>query len=277
MPEFYTKVCVEISGSLEHLRMLADIHNACVDALKSPGTQPADLVKSVFPEWTGEEDYINPGAVTVRLVEDAEPYILVEDADGHADIGYIARILQGWLEMCGGNGVIAFEYSHDASKSVPDAYGGGVVAVSRDAIQMVDTRELLDLMKEGRYLTLDQGRAVMAKEHLGMVGPGIVWTQDWNGWSAYIDLPETCVPLHHTGSREIFSDDDQAAAASAYEAWLKKTTTEYWDCECEHGYIHPRSKTKCDVCQAEQEHQPDSIIGEVLKANLSLKIVDILE
>ena len=277
MPEFYTKICFEISGKLEDLQKLVDIHEACADAHRNPGLQPGDLVRSAFPEWTGEEDYINPVSITVKLIDDTKPYVTVDDCEGYADIDYIARLLQGWLRMCDGNGVIAFEYSHDASRSVSNAYGGGAVAVSRDAIQMVDTSELLDLMREGRYLTLDQGGTVEVKEHLGMVGPGIVWTQDWNGWSAYIDHPGTSVPLHQTGSREIFGDDDQAAAAKTYEDWLQKTTMEYWDCECEHNYMHPKTETKCGICLAEQEHQPDSRIGEVLKAGLQLKVVDILE
>jgi len=275
--EFYTKICFEVSGKLEDLQMLVKIHEACADAHRHLASDPGNLVRSVFPEWTGEDDYINPESVTVKIVEDAEPYAVIDDCDGYADMDYIAGVLQGWLKMIDSNQVIAFEYSHDANKSVPTAYGGGAVTVSRDAIQMVDTSELLNLTKEGRYLTLDQAGTVTAKEHLGMVGPGIVWTRDRNGWSAYIDHSETCVPLHQTGSREIFGDDDQAAAAKAYEDWLKKTTIEYWDCECERNYIHPKTEAKCRICKAEQGRQPDSRIGEVLKANLQLKVVDILE
>ena len=275
--DFYTKLCFEVSGNLDDPQKLVDLHKACVDAHQDLATKPNELVCTVFPEWRGEDDYINPASITVKIVEDATPYVLVEDSDGNADMDYIARLLQGWLKMIEGGGVIAFEYSHDASRSVPGGYGGGAVVISRDAIQMVDTSELLNLMKEGRYLSLDQGDMVTTKEHLGMVGPGIVWMQDWNGWSAYIDHPDSCVPLYQTGSREIYSDDDQANAAKAYEDWLAKTTLEYWDCECEQGYIHPKTESKCAACEALQEHQPDSIIREVLKAGLELKTVDILE
>jgi len=38
---------------------------------------------------------------------------------------------------------------------------------------------------------------------------------------------------------------------------------DYWDCECEHNYIHPASTTKCGICKAEAEDQPDSIQSEV--------------
>jgi len=275
--DFYTKTCFEVSGKLEDLQKLAMTHEACADAHRNLAADPGDLVRSLFPEWKGEEDYINPVSITVKIVEEAAPFVLIENSDGNADMDYIARLLQGWLKMIDGNGVIAFEYSHDASRSVPGGYGGGAVAVSRDGIQMVDTSELLNWMKEGRYLSLDQGDVVTTKEHLGMVGPGILWSLDWNGWSAHLDHPDSCVPLYQTGSREMFGDDDQANAAKAYEDWLAKTTLEYWDCECEQGYIHPKTESRCAACEATQEHQPDSIIREVLKAGPELQSVDILE
>lgn len=275
--EFYTKTCFEVSGKPEDLQMLVKIHEACADAHRSMAIDPGDLVRSVFPEWKGEDDYIHPVSITVTVHEETAPFALIEDSDGNADMDYIARLLQGWLKMIDNGSVIAFEYAHDASRSVPGSYGGGAVAISRDGIQMVDSSELLNWMKEGRYLSLDQGDVVTTKEHLGMVGPGILWSLDWNGWSAYLDHPDSCVPLYQTGSREIFGDDDQANAAKAYEDWLARTTPEYWDCECGQGYIHPKSELKCAACEALQEHQPDSIIREVLKAGLELRTVDIME
>jgi hypothetical protein len=142
---------------------------------------------------------------------------------------------------------------------------------------MVDTSELLNLMKEGRHLSLDQGDVPVIKEHLGMVGPGIVWSLDWNGWAAYVDHPDVCMPLYQTGAREIFSDGDQANAAKAYEDWLAKTTPEYWDCECEQGYIRPKTESKCAACGTLQEDQPDSIIREVLRAGLKLENINTLQ
>jgi hypothetical protein len=269
--DFYTKVCLEIKGKPETLQKLEDLHKSCTNAQRIATTEPGGLVRAAFPGWHGEDDSINPESVTVKIVEDVQPYMIIEDNDGYANIDYVARLLQGWLMMTDSSSVITFEYSHDASRSVPGCYGGGAVAVSRDAIQMVDTSELLDLMKEGRYLSLDQGDVVEAKEHLGMVGPGIIWSLDWNGWSAYIDHPDACMPLYQTGAREIFSDDEQANAAKAYEDWLAKTTLEYWDCECEQGYIHPKTETKCAACGALQEDQPDSIIRDVLRAGLKFK------
>ena len=40
--------------------------------------------------------------------------------------------------------------------------------------------------------------------------------------------------------------------------------TDYWDCECEHLYIHPKTIDKCKICVAESTSQPDSRFQEVL-------------
>lgn len=37
----------------------------------------------------------------------------------------------------------------------------------------------------------------------------------------------------------------------------------YWDCECEHDYIHPKSEKFCPKCGAVQDRAPDSITSEV--------------
>lgn len=40
--------------------------------------------------------------------------------------------------------------------------------------------------------------------------------------------------------------------------------TDYWDCECEHEYIHFKTIDKCRLCDAESTSQPDSRFQEVL-------------
>lgn len=38
---------------------------------------------------------------------------------------------------------------------------------------------------------------------------------------------------------------------------------DYWDCDCEHNYIHPLGQKKCVVCNFTQEDGPSSIEREV--------------
>jgi len=133
--EFYTKVCLEVRGKPDILQKLKELHGACVDAHQDATTKLSELVHAVFPEWHGEDDSINPESVTIKIVEDVQPYVIIEDSDGYANVDYVARLLQGWLKVTEDSGVIAFEYAHDASRSVPGCYGGGAVVVSRDAMR----------------------------------------------------------------------------------------------------------------------------------------------
>lgn len=40
-------------------------------------------------------------------------------------------------------------------------------------------------------------------------------------------------------------------------------TTQFWDCECESDYIHPKNQLKCRKCDVLAEDQPDSHINEI--------------
>ncbi len=42
-----------------------------------------------------------------------------------------------------------------------------------------------------------------------------------------------------------------------------KTTLQYWDCDCEHDYIHPANIAVCSVCKYEREDGPDARVTEV--------------
>ena len=48
-------------------------------------------------------------------------------------------------------------------------------------------------------------------------------------------------------------------------------TDEYWDCECEAGYIQPAFLAHCEKCGAEQEYMPSSHLNEVLAMKLPVK------
>ena len=41
-------------------------------------------------------------------------------------------------------------------------------------------------------------------------------------------------------------------------------TSLFWDCECEHAYVHPQSIEACPRCRAIRDEQPDSHANEVL-------------
>jgi len=41
-------------------------------------------------------------------------------------------------------------------------------------------------------------------------------------------------------------------------------TPEWWDCECDKDYIHPKKQHRCPKCKAHADDQPDSRLSEVL-------------
>lgn len=42
-----------------------------------------------------------------------------------------------------------------------------------------------------------------------------------------------------------------------------ETTPDFWDCECEHHFIHHYTENECPYCGSIREAQPDSRIDEV--------------
>lgn len=42
-----------------------------------------------------------------------------------------------------------------------------------------------------------------------------------------------------------------------------QTNENYWDCECEHNYIHSKREKECLICGAIENEQPDSRQNEI--------------
>jgi hypothetical protein len=50
------------------------------------------------------------------------------------------------------------------------------------------------------------------------------------------------------------------------------TNPDYWDCECDAYYIHPKAQTACALCETRADEQPDSLAGEVEWAKHALDV-----
>lgn len=46
---------------------------------------------------------------------------------------------------------------------------------------------------------------------------------------------------------------------------MTTTNPNYWDCECEENYIHPKGEQRCAVCGEWQVDMPDSHATEIPK------------
>jgi ABC-type microcin C transport system duplicated ATPase subunit YejF len=74
--------------------------------------------------------------------------------------------------------------------------------------------------------------------------------------------------LGELGTREAGCLRGQYTLELDYSTNKIKLTSEYWDCECEESYIHPRIQKVCVFCGVYASDQPDSRVDEVLKAGL---------
>jgi hypothetical protein len=54
----------------------------------------------------------------------------------------------------------------------------------------------------------------------------------------------------------------------------EQTTSQYWDCDCEKDYIHPKYHAVCAQCglALNIDNPPDSLVGEVLEAGFNIVI-----
>jgi hypothetical protein len=93
------------------------------------------------------------------------------------------------------------------------------------------------------------------------------------------ELPEAFVTLLRKKITDAFKADYDDEIKHAFAEWPvgelanlfgNMTTNRFWDCNCEKDYIHPAEETtlQCFVCGALRVNQPDSMMREVIRAEL---------
>ena len=48
------------------------------------------------------------------------------------------------------------------------------------------------------------------------------------------------------------------------QATLDFTTDAFWTCECRINYLHPKTRTKCPICNYEHHESPDTCVFDVI-------------
>jgi len=90
------------------------------------------------------------------------------------------------------------------------------------------------------------------------------WDAEWIG-ELSDDIADICERFFGKTEAEVYPyiEDDP------YEGTDYFTTPDYWDCDCEHDYIHPKTETICKVCganyNAATHDYSDSMTSEVIK------------
>jgi hypothetical protein len=87
--------------------------------------------------WHGE-----PG-ITIICEEPEIEGVWISSADGLGNTEYAATLAQSYLQHIASNAVIAFTWSLTCSPPRPDGFGGGAAMVTRDRVELFDTRTLI--------------------------------------------------------------------------------------------------------------------------------------
>jgi hypothetical protein len=87
--------------------------------------------------WLGE-----PG-ITISCHEQEVGGVWIASADGLGNAEYAAVLTQSYLRHIASDVVIAFAWSFTCSPPRPDGFGGGAAMVTRDRVDLFDTRTLI--------------------------------------------------------------------------------------------------------------------------------------
>lgn len=128
--DYYTDFCFEIEGNADELKAMFLLYDLL---LENPN---ADALVDDIREIAREEQCY-PGIMievrgdTATLMADSPNFTVIE------------KIIQAWMRRYDRDGWISFEYSMSASRPTKDAYGGGVVWISKDRIVEASSSDLI--------------------------------------------------------------------------------------------------------------------------------------
>lgn len=95
------------------------------------GLDIADVVRKLM-QTTGENGY----GVEAKFIDDG---VMLFSTNNGFDVGYVAGMLQHYLQKIDNPAPIAFQWSMHDDRGKPDCFGGGAVFVTRDEIKFMDT------------------------------------------------------------------------------------------------------------------------------------------
>ena len=136
------------SDAAAAVKLLADI-----EALfeEDEDKWPDDIADLLCYEESGVEAKSDGNQVNIR------------DDGGHPNLDFVAEFVREVLKRFMPQGRIGIEWSNTCSRSLPDAFGGGVVFVTATAIAAVTTQEIAEQLctayDDGRNATI-QARLV---------------------------------------------------------------------------------------------------------------------
>lgn len=128
------------------------------------------------------------------------------------------------------------------------------------------TGNYINSKKVFKYAIESYGNAHQATEYAlkatsdgGAVSP-VFWTKDKDEVEIVLEFIVFNL-IERSGVKRI--DVVDAFSSKEEEGDEINLSSLYWDCDCEHQFIHPREQEYCPFCKAKAIDQPDSRIGEL--------------
>lgn len=134
--EYFTHASITIPMSEEAAQAVLNEHQRALSG---------DLAGTCFEDWDDAEVDTASNTVEVSAEEDG---VWLRSSQGFFDNQYAAALVSAHLEREGSGEVITWTYALTASRPVPDAFGGGVVAVSAKAWTIIDASSMAEKARE---------------------------------------------------------------------------------------------------------------------------------
>lgn len=143
MANYTTKFCIPLKLSAEQIDWVTGYDALLNDLVEGVEVAPARLEEfGLDGKRAGEIlENLNDDLGLSLTEEDGE--FLIHDTFGAPNLDYLIHLLQETQERFGIDEVWACQYSHSCDRVRPDAYGGGMVAVSRTNVVQFDAAEIM--------------------------------------------------------------------------------------------------------------------------------------
>lgn len=145
MSNCYTQFSFAVKTTDEEHAFLETAHNMCVGSESMLGREmmvKTDGKGNIIGFDTERTEGLTIGELNFARTTDGSATIIYADENG--DIEYTCALLQVCLEAFNCDTIVSFEWADTCSASLPDQFGGGACAVSKDAIEIYSTQTARD-------------------------------------------------------------------------------------------------------------------------------------
>lgn len=144
MANYYTKFCASFAVPPGAVAFATAVQASNDGFDLDEYVEDADFTAEEIEALASEAFDAFPNLSLALKGEDDDAMLSIRDDNGDGDPAYAAWLLQRVQQRFSIDAVWSFQYAHTADKPMLDAFGGGVVAVHRKAMEIEDSSEWRD-------------------------------------------------------------------------------------------------------------------------------------